>query len=201
MDYQMPEMDGLETTAAIRELEKTAGTHIPIVAMTARAMASDRQSCLAAGMDDYISKPFQLKQLLALIEKYVARKTPASAEPAAPPAGPTPSRQEMLARLEGNDELLEEVAALLLQDYPRQATLIRSSIEQDDALTLQHAAHRLRGAVASLGFSAVAQTLQVLELMGRENRATGASELLPRLQEELRVMESVLTKCAKENVA
>jgi two-component system sensor histidine kinase/response regulator len=74
MDVQMPEMGGLEATAAIRESEKVTGAHIPIVAMTARAMAGDREQCLAAGMDDYVSKPVQTNQLLEVIERLVSLK-------------------------------------------------------------------------------------------------------------------------------
>jgi CheY-like chemotaxis protein len=68
MDVQMPELDGLETTARIREQEKTIGKHIPIVAMTAHAMTGDRERCLEAGMDAYISKPLSVKDLFATIE-------------------------------------------------------------------------------------------------------------------------------------
>jgi two-component system sensor histidine kinase/response regulator len=70
MDVQMPEMDGLETTAIIRATEKGAGKHIPIVAMTAHAMTGDRERCVAAGMDDYMSKPVNVRALIALLEKY-----------------------------------------------------------------------------------------------------------------------------------
>jgi two-component system sensor histidine kinase/response regulator len=71
MDVQMPEMDGLEATARVREREKNTGTHIPIVAMTAHAMAGDKERCLQAGMDAYISKPLAVKELLATIEGVV----------------------------------------------------------------------------------------------------------------------------------
>src|SRR6202022_1826283 len=69
MDVQMPEMDGFEATAALREKEKTTGIHLPIIAMTAHAMKGDRERCLAAGMDGYLSKPFQTEELFEAIEK------------------------------------------------------------------------------------------------------------------------------------
>ena len=72
MDIQMPEMDGYEATAKIRELEKSSGAHIPIIAMTAHAMKGDRERCLAHGMDDYISKPIQAKVLFAMLEKHAS---------------------------------------------------------------------------------------------------------------------------------
>lgn len=72
MDMMMPEMDGLEATIAIREREKTTGTHIPIIAITANAMTGDREKCLAAGMDEYISKPVDIAQLYEALDKLTA---------------------------------------------------------------------------------------------------------------------------------
>ena len=71
MDVQMPEMDGLEATEAIREFESHRGGHVPIIALTARAMKGDRQSCIAAGMDDYLPKPFRAEDLSRIIRRYV----------------------------------------------------------------------------------------------------------------------------------
>jgi len=75
MDVQMPEMDGLEATRRIRELEKKTGAHLPILAMTAEAMQGDRDKCLAAGMDGYLAKPVQSKQLYDAIESLLAPRT------------------------------------------------------------------------------------------------------------------------------
>jgi CheY-like chemotaxis protein len=75
MDVQMPEMGGFEATAAIREKEKATGAHIPIIAMTANAMQGDRERCLVAGMDDYVSKPVCLEELMKVLSKYQPRET------------------------------------------------------------------------------------------------------------------------------
>ena len=70
MDVQMPEMDGFEATATIREKEKHSGSHLPVIAMTAHAMVGDRERCLAAGMDDYITKPIRTDELTSLLARY-----------------------------------------------------------------------------------------------------------------------------------
>ena len=76
MDVQMPEMDGLEATAAIRKLEAVTGAHVPIVALTAHAMKGDREICVAAGMDEYLSKPINPKALFALVELITGTTAP-----------------------------------------------------------------------------------------------------------------------------
>jgi CheY-like chemotaxis protein len=87
MDCQMPEVDGFTATRQIRRLEAIEGGHVPIVAMTANAMKGDRERCIQAGMDDYLSKPIQVEALYALLTRYL----PDSPTPAAPPAPETPS--------------------------------------------------------------------------------------------------------------
>jgi CheY-like chemotaxis protein len=82
MDVQMPELDGLEATARVREREKTTGKHIPIIAMTAHAMMGDRERCLQAGMDAYISKPLSVKDLVATIEGLLLSVDGSSGKPA-----------------------------------------------------------------------------------------------------------------------
>jgi len=86
MDVQMPEMDGLEATAVIREKEKGSGLHQPVVALTAHAMKGDREKCMAGGMDGYLSKPIRPQELDQLLEIYVARRMEArnAAETVAP---------------------------------------------------------------------------------------------------------------------
>lgn len=74
MDIMMPVMSGTEATRAIREMEKATGEHMPIIALTANAMKGDREACLSAGMDDYLSKPIQPKALFDILEKYLAEK-------------------------------------------------------------------------------------------------------------------------------
>ena len=76
MDVQMPDVDGLQATAAIREIEATTGRHVPIVAMTAHALTGDRERCLASGMDGYLSKPIRLNELIQAIRDVALESTP-----------------------------------------------------------------------------------------------------------------------------
>ena len=110
MDVQMPEMSGLEATAAIREREQSLGGHIPIVAMTAHAMAGDREQCLAAGMDAYVSKPLRLDELLAVVDGLFT---------SVPPARPLLDPPTLLSAFGGNRKVLAEVIDMFLVDGPQ----------------------------------------------------------------------------------
>src|SRR5690606_37682872 len=117
MDVQMPEMDGFEATQKIRELEQKTGRHTPIVAMTAHAIAGDRERCLDAGMDDYISKPLEKAELLELLER-ISRSTgtkapvPEAAPKPQPGSLPIHSRERLLDELDGDEELMERMITL-----------------------------------------------------------------------------------------
>jgi CheY-like chemotaxis protein len=87
MDIQMPDMDGIEATAAIREKENNSGKHQPVIALTAHAMKGDQERCLEAGMDDYLSKPIRPQELDDILEKYVGRRMEAANEPQGAPSG------------------------------------------------------------------------------------------------------------------
>ena len=155
MDVQMPEMDGFEAAAAIREREHGTSTHVPIVAMTAHAMAGDRERCLQAGMDTYISKPLRPDELLAAINRSVdthrVSATPVvsdGTEPTNPPkatialdSGP------LLASFGGNRKLLDEVIDAFLTDAPARIDAIRTATQAGDATALAAVAHTLRGSL------------------------------------------------------
>ena len=117
-DVQMPEMDGLQLTAAIREKEKNTATHLPIIAMTAYAMKGDRERCLKAGMDDYVSKPIDSNQLFATISRMRsdALSVPPEVEPASVPV--ILDEAMLMSRFEGEPELLEDIVRLFLDDCP-----------------------------------------------------------------------------------
>ena len=128
MDVQMPVMDGFEATRVpfAREKTKVPNPSMPIIAMTALAMKGDRERCLDAGMDDYVSKPIAPQALAAVIEKWLAHakgQRPASAAPVgetgAPKGPPVFDRQDFLARCTNDEDLAREIIAVFLEDTPK----------------------------------------------------------------------------------
>jgi PAS domain S-box-containing protein len=194
MDVQMPEMDGMETTAAIRTKEQGTGRRIPIIAMTAHAMKGDRERCLAAGMDGYVSKPIRADQLLQAIEDLIP--TGASIHPVASegePAAAILDRTLALARVGGNEQLLRELMGLFRQECPRLMTAIRDALAKRDAAGLRLAAHTLKGSVSTFGATVAFEAASRLESIGREGDFSQAHESHAALEEAI---ERLLTKVA-----
>jgi signal transduction histidine kinase/DNA-binding response OmpR family regulator/HPt (histidine-containing phosphotransfer) domain-containing protein len=188
MDVQMPEMDGLTATRSIRVTEKQTGFHIPIVAMTAHAMKGDKERCLAAGMDGYISKPVNSKE----IEETIARALSPDLKPPAPTmvqaAGSSPStwdRAKALERVDGDEQLLREVVQIFLEESPKQVADLWQAIHDSDAQPLERVAHSLKGALSYLGMPESVQKARDLEEMGRERNFDNAPKVLAQLETEL----------------
>ena len=168
MDLQMPQMGGLEATHAIREGEGL-DRHVPIVALTAHAMQGDRERCLEAGMDGYLSKPIDVNRLLVTVEQFGAgTPMPASLDEASRAGTALPDFDEKaaLSHTGGDRALLKELVALFLADSASALRRIESAIEARDAEALRQAAHALKGAAATVGGSAGRQAAADLERMG-----------------------------------
>ena len=194
MDVQMPEMDGLTATRHIRASERLSGRHQRIIAMTARAMRGDREVCLAAGMDGYISKPIAREELESAIQQYTG-EVHQSAGPSEPPAPPRTvsgwDARVFLEKIGGDESLLREVTDILLEETPKLIARLRKAVETADAETLETTAHSLKGELSYLGSSA-ADHARELEKMGREKKLDRAAELLTAFEEEIRsLMEEV----------
>ena len=189
MDLQMPEMSGFEATQAIREHER-GDRHLPIVALTAHAMAGDRERCLAAGMDGYLSKPIDVDDLIATVERF---GHDGAVQPAA--AGrPAPSvlfdEASALAYAGGDRRLLKQVVGLFQADASRLLRRMDRALRQRDGEALRMAAHAFKGAVATLGSSSGRDAAAALELSGQsgnfeeaERRYRDLRELVRRLDE------------------
>ena len=192
MDVQMPEMDGLTATQKIRELEQNTARHIPIVAMTARAMQGDREICLAAGMDDYVSKPINQQALeKAILLSTSAQHSPQSQHNPIPDLPTAPNRpvaawnaNKALERLGGDEKLLREVVDIFLQETPKMMDKLRQAITGGDAELVQRTAHSLKGELGYLGVAAVNRARE-LEKMGAERQLDKAVELFTLFHDEI----------------
>jgi signal transduction histidine kinase/CheY-like chemotaxis protein len=168
MDVQMPEMDGFEAAAAIRQKEQHTGKHLTIIAVTAHALKGDYERCLAAGMDGYIAKPMTSEELLAVLGMI--------------PLPPQPEELEVfdlpgaLKRADGDLAFLGELAAMLEEDAPRLVAEIRTAVDAQDATKLETSAHRLKGSLAPFVATSAIKTAQALETMGHTHELSGASE-------------------------
>jgi PAS domain S-box-containing protein len=179
MDVQMPEMDGFEATRRIRELEKGTDRHTTIVAMTAHAMAGDRERCLVAGMDDYVTKPLRKDDLSRALVK----------------AGPRPhqnnnekaflhSRLELLAQCDGDEELMSELVSIFQQNTPQIVQSIGVAIEKRDAPALAVGAHKLLSSLGAFGAEQAGSLALRLEQHGQENDFRGTKEEFSELERE-----------------
>ncbi|MES2888821.1 MAG: response regulator [Pseudomonadota bacterium] len=202
MDGQMPEMDGYEATAAIREREKGTGRHIHIIAVTAHAMKGDRDHCLAAGMDDYVAKPIDPDQLLACLERSKASTRAAARPEAAAPAVavPTPSAPavapaafdpvQALRRALGKPGFLAELIDAFLEDLPSALAQIRAA--QGDAQQLERAAHRLAGAAASFSADPTVEAAREVEQAAVAGDLARAQAALVPLEQQADLLAAAL---------
>jgi len=184
MDVQMPEMDGFAATAAIREREaaQPGGRRLPIVALTAFAMTGDRERCLAAGMDDYLTKPIRRDQLAAVLAR-LAGEAPGRTEADEP--SPALDEAAALAYAADDRQLLGELLTIFLADYPGHLQAIRDAVASADSAALVRAAHTLSGSLRVLGAAAATELVGQLEALGRKGGLEGAAALLARLEPEL----------------
>jgi signal transduction histidine kinase/CheY-like chemotaxis protein len=177
MDVQMPEMGGLEATAAIRERELVSGGHIRIVAMTAHAMKGDRERCLAAGMDAYLSKPIDPTLLYASLEHQpnAPEQETAAIAPAIAPAvrasgAPPIDRDALMERLGGDTQLLIDVVRVFLDDCPLRLAAIKAAVDSRNPELIRTTAHALKGAAANLSAQGLFEAAAMLERLGVEGR-------------------------------
>ena len=196
MDIQMPMMDGYEATRAIRIREDGEGIHTPIIAMTAKAIKGDREKCIEAGMDGYVSKPINLKKLFNEIHPIVPEN--AGREDPEKVAGVVeePAREESVADeifdmsaalelMDGDRELLHEMAQLFLEEAPRLISGVEDALEKHDCETLERAAHSLKGSVGNFGARKAYEAARVVEYAARDGEEETAREAMETLRDAM----------------
>lgn len=196
MDIQMPTMDGFQATEAIRRFEDDRA-NIPIVAMTAHAMLGDRERCLEAGMDAYISKPIDAGELIDIVERMAIPRSPAARpptpneetvrndnEPRGHPAVPRIDRESALKRLGGDEELLDDMIGYFIEDAGVLLQSIREGLANDEFAEVRRAAHSLKGLASNLGAERTVELAGALEKAAEKEQAQEAQQLTPRVESE-----------------
>ena len=199
MDCMMPVLNGYETTTAIRDqTSKVRNHHIPVIALTANAMREDHERCLEAGMDDYLAKPIEVPELLAMLEKWLPHsticragldsgtdaKSCASTESSGS-ASDIFNMAEFVRRNLGDLELSRDVAAIFIDSATEYLESIRTTLTAKDPVALRQAAHKLKGGAANLALPLLSETASKIEYHAIEGDLEKAVELLPELEHKL----------------
>jgi CheY-like chemotaxis protein len=203
MDVQMPEMDGFTATARIREAESVTGTHIPILAVTAHAMQGDRERCLAAGMDGYVTKPLTSGQLAEAIHGFFPGE--ASAPPPLPESAADPhpvwDAADTLARLEADEDLLAELLEIFLDEGPRHLAALRAAIADHDPRATARLAHSLRGQLSYFGVAEASSLARHIEEASRFSSLEEAAADMPAFSTAMDAVFQAMRKASQSRAA
>ena len=185
MDVQMPEMDGFETTSRIRDMERASKTHTPIIAMTAHAMAGDRERCLSAGMDEYVSKPIRLAELTDRIGNCLRARVHRSSIPTHATELDELDWSAALEMTGGDRQILGDVVVAVLKEWPALLQQLDVAILSGDVSAVQRAAHTIGGTARGFHADNVAETAALLDAQGRAEKLENANDLLKRLKDQI----------------
>ena len=192
MDMQMPEMGGLEATHHIRAQERDTGRHLPIIAMTAHAMKGDRERCLGAGMDGYVSKPIHSGDLMRAIQEVLNPDLGPSRPRSSSPGQAVLDHDALMARVDGDMDLLTELVAIFRRDYPGLLSEIRDAIADAAADRLLRAGHTLKGLVANFSLGEAFALAEKMESLAKSRHLTEAATAYRKLEEAIRRLEPAL---------
>ncbi len=208
MDCQLPGMDGYEATRQIRQPGSAVRNHdVPIIATTAHAMAGDREKCLAAGMNGYVSKPLRHEDLARAIEEWSghhpARKAPAPAAAAAPSSAPTIhaafDREDFIDRLMGNEDLARRIIRGFMDDMPNQIASLAQAVNNFDSAAVRMVAHSIKGAAANVGGLEMREIAWKLEQKGSTGDLAAAAAEVPALAASFERVKPALEKFCRQD--
>jgi len=212
MDVQMPEMNGFEATRRIRELEQDQDRHIPIIALTARAFRGDREQALENGMDEYLAKPIQSKELYQTLAKILPQHLTGDPRQHSENGNHSKSRndsnestasvdtQALLAVMEGDQSMLEGMIELFQQQKSDYLDKIKSSIKDGAAERLKKSAHTLKGVASTLKAQKAYELSLKLEKTGHNGDLSKAQPVFDQLAEELERVEDALLQCQQQEM-
>ncbi len=195
MDLQMPEMDGLEATRYIRNSQSSMlNCNIPIVAMTANAMKGDREKCLAAGMDDYLTKPIDVQSLVTIIKKWLPAKneTIHQSQKKYKKTSHIFDQDAMLKRLLGDKNLVKKIIQGFLIDIPKQIDILKGFLKQGDLSNICRQAHSIKGAAANVGGEELKEAALTLEKEAGSGKSTGIDSFVSNLEEKFDQLKTAM---------
>lgn len=201
MDVQMPRMDGLEVTAALRARERLSGLHVPIIAMTAHAMQGDRERCMRAGMDAYITKPLRPEELFAVLQRLEDTIPATTPSVVGDPAVAVFEHDTLWARVGEDGSLFNELIGLFLNDYPERLSKLHEALKHHDSTMVTQIAHTLKGTLGNISAKASYKAALQLEMCGREDNIQAATAACARLEAELARLLPVLKALLEDDRA
>jgi PAS domain S-box-containing protein len=192
MDCHMPEVDGFEATREIRGRERASGKHVPIVALTANAMAHDREDCLNAGMDDHLSKPFSMQTLQAMLDRWMPQAAPGASQESVDAVDGQVLHRLRKVMTNGRPELLAKVINLYLSESPKLLQRLRRAAVANDGAELARVAHSLKSSSANVGAKALSRYCENMESSARRGEVAAARTLLAQIEYEHGCVQSAL---------
>jgi CheY-like chemotaxis protein/HPt (histidine-containing phosphotransfer) domain-containing protein len=189
MDVQMPEMDGYEATQEIRNPQSHISNHqIPIIAMTANAMQGDRDKCLEAGMNDYVSKPISPESLVTALDKWLPndnKKTrPESTSKGESDEPAVFDYDGMMKRLMGDSKFAHQITGIFMSDMIKQINKLKQTIHDGDCKTIEFCAHTMKGAAGNIGTDRFRNIAAHIEDAAHSEELTTAAMHIPELEKQ-----------------
>ena len=185
MDIQMPEMDGIDATRAIRAKEEGTDQHIAIVAMTAHALKGDKEKCLAAGMDAYVSKPIRKRELQAAIAGLCIQTTPPADDESSTIEEDMIQWDAAIAAVDNDRQLLNGVVSEAIGEIPDLLRQLHDAAAQQDATVVQRAAHTIRGCLRIFDVKRVDRLAGEIEQLGKDSSWESVPTLVQALDHDL----------------